>query len=59
MATLLKPLESKDVDHIMTWVNDLEVVKNLQHFNKKFTRKDEEAYVDKLLNSKNGRYPKY
>lgn len=50
---LIKPLRLSDVKHIMTWVNDPEVVKNLQHFNKKFTRKDEEKYVKKILKSKN------
>lgn len=49
----MRPLQLKDVDHIMTWVNDPEVVKNLQHFNKKFTKKDEEKYVKKILASKN------
>ena len=53
MKIKLKPLELKDVDNIMTWVNDLEVTKNLQHFNKNFTKKDEVAYVKKLLTSKN------
>jgi len=53
MAIILKPLELNDVDHIMTWANDPEVVKNLQHFDKKFTKEDEIAYVNKLLNSKN------
>ena len=49
------PLKLDDVDNIMTWVNDLEVVKNLQHFDKQFTRKDEEIYVKKMLASKNDR----
>lgn len=53
MSITLKPLELKDVDHIMAWVNDPEVVKNLQHFDKKFTRDDEEFYVKKILASKN------
>lgn len=53
MTLKLKPLKLKDVGHIMTWVNDPEVVKNLQHFNKKFTARDEMAYVKKLLASKN------
>lgn len=53
MAIRLKPLELRDVANIMTWVNDPEVVKNLQHFDKKFTEKDEETYVSKILSSKN------
>lgn len=50
---IMRPLKLSDVNHIMTWVNDPEVVKNLQHFNKKFTIKDEEKYVKKMLASKN------
>jgi len=46
-------LEVSDVKHIMTWVNDPEVVKNLQHFSKKFIEKDELSYVKKILNSRN------
>ena len=53
MEIKLKPLELNDVDRIMTWVNDPEVVKNLQHFDKKFTKEDEEGYIRKLLASKN------
>ena len=50
---ILRPLKLSDVDYIMTWVNDPEVIKNLQHFNKKFTKKDENEYVKKILKSKN------
>lgn len=49
----MRPLKLNDVNYIMTWVNDPEVVKNLQHFNKKFTIKDEEEYVKRILVSKN------
>lgn len=49
----MQPLKLNDVNHIITWVNDPEVVKNLQHFNKKFTLKDETGYVNKILKSKN------
>ena len=50
---VIKPLKVSDIKYIMTWVNDPDVVKNLQHFNKKFTKKDEEIYVKKILKSKN------
>src|SRR3989338_6535034 len=55
MLKLLKmrPLKLTDVDYIMTWVNDSDVVKNLQHFNKKFVKKDKVNYVKRILNSKN------
>ncbi len=49
----MRTLKLSDINNIMTWVNDPDVVKNLQHFNKKFTRKDEEKYVKKILASKN------
>ena len=49
----IRPLKLQDVEQIMTWVNDPEVIKNLQHFDKKFTKEDEEHYVRKMLNSKN------
>lgn len=50
---IMKPLKRSDTDNIMTWVNDPEVVRNLQHFNKKFTKQDEQKYVKKILSSKN------
>lgn len=53
MALKLKPTTLKDIDHIMTWVNDPEVVKNLQHFNKKFSKQDEIRHVKNILSSKN------
>src|SRR3989338_10821220 len=49
----LRPLKLKDIDLVMTWVNDPKVIKNLQHFNKKFTRKEEQAFIRKSLKSKN------
>lgn len=49
----MTPLKAGNIDDIMSWVNDPEVVKNLQHFNKKFTRKDEKSYIAKMLASKN------
>ncbi len=41
----LRPLVLSDVDHIMKWVNDDEVVKNFQNFDKTFTREDEESFI--------------
>ena len=49
----MRVIRLSDVDNIMTWVNDPDVVKNLQHFNTKFTRKNEEEYVKKVIASKN------
>lgn len=42
----LRPLSERDVDDILAWVNDREVVGNLASFSgKPFTREDELAYV--------------
>jgi len=45
----LQPIRAADVDHVMTWVNDSEVIKNFQHFGRRFTRKEELAFIRKLL----------
>lgn len=45
----LRPLEEADVDHIMTWVNDPEIVGNLAAFSgEPFTREQELAYVRQI-----------
>ncbi|MBI4119423.1 MAG: GNAT family N-acetyltransferase [Parcubacteria group bacterium] len=49
---ILKPLTLKDVDNVMSWVNDPDVIKNFQHFTEKFTRKEETEFVKKILKSK-------
>ena len=52
----LLPLAREHVDHIMTWVNDKEIVGNLAAFSgKPFTRDDELAYIEKMLVSKEDR----
>ena len=48
----MRPTTIRDVRHIMTWVNDPEVVKNLQHFNTRFTVAHERAYVAAMRKSK-------
>ncbi len=46
----LRPLEETDVDHIMTWVNDPEIVGNLAAFSgSAFTRDQELAYIRRVL----------
>lgn len=48
----LRPLRLEDVDNIMTWVNDPEIVGNIAAFaGEPFTREQEVAYVTKLLAS--------
>jgi RimJ/RimL family protein N-acetyltransferase len=48
----LRPLAESDVDHIMTWVNDGDVVGNLAAFaGEPFTRDDELAWIRRTLTS--------
>ncbi|MDP2344526.1 MAG: GNAT family protein [Deltaproteobacteria bacterium] len=52
----LVPLESAHVDHIMSWVNDRDIVGNLAAFSgKPFTRDDELQYIAKMIVSKEDR----
>lgn len=48
----MRPLKLNDTKHVMTWVNDPEVVKNFQHFNKKLTVNDEKKFIKTILKSK-------
>lgn len=48
----LRALEESDVDHIMTWVNDPDIVGNLAAFSgEPFTRDQELAYVRRIRTS--------
>ena len=48
----LRPLEEADVDHVLTWVNDEEIVGNLASFaGQPFTRDDELAFIRRTLAS--------
>ncbi|KKT81907.1 MAG: hypothetical protein A2925_00810 [Candidatus Yanofskybacteria bacterium RIFCSPLOWO2_01_FULL_44_22] len=49
---IMRPLKLEDARHIMGWVNDPVVTKNLQHFSKRFTLKDEKAYVKRMIASR-------
>ena len=52
----LRPLSADDVDHVMTWVNDKDVVGNLAVFaGKPLTRDDELRWIDAMLRSKEDR----
>ncbi len=49
----LRPLEEADVDHIMTWINDPEIIGNLAAFSgNAFTREQELAWVRAVRASK-------
>ena len=52
MNAKVRLLEMGDLDNIMKWVNDEEVIKNFQNFDKKITREEEEAYLGRVLNSR-------
>jgi RimJ/RimL family protein N-acetyltransferase len=48
----LRPLQLADVDHVMTWVNDPEIVGNFAAFaGEAFSREQELEYLGKLLAS--------
>lgn len=47
----MRLIRVSDVAHVMTWVNDPEVVKNFQNFDKKFTRTEERAFLRRLVAS--------
>ncbi|MBI4440630.1 GNAT family N-acetyltransferase [Candidatus Woesearchaeota archaeon] len=55
MTLTIRPLAMADVDHIMQWINDPEVVGNFAKFTAQTTRAEEEAYVQKMLTSKTDR----
>jgi RimJ/RimL family protein N-acetyltransferase len=52
----LRPLAPTDVDHMMTWVNDPEIVGNFATFaGKPITRDEELAYIERMLASTSDR----
>ena len=52
----LRPLALSDVDNMMTWVNDPEIIGNFSAFaGHAFTREEETAYVERLLRSETDR----
>jgi len=49
----LRPLAPSDVDQIMTWVNDPDIVGNIAAFSgEPFTRNQELAYIESILASR-------
>lgn len=49
----LRSLDMSDVDNLLTWVNDPQVVGKFATFHEPLTREDEERYVHATLASKN------
>jgi RimJ/RimL family protein N-acetyltransferase len=55
-AVRLRPLSALDIDHVMGWVNDPDIVGNFASFaGKPYTRDEELAYLTKLVDSPNER----
>ena len=50
--TKLRPLNLDDLDNIMSWVNDPEVVGRYAYFTKPYTREDESIWLENKINSK-------
>ena len=51
--TTLRPLTMEDLDNMMTWINDKEVIGNFGYFKHPISREDEEQFLKKILNSEN------
>ncbi len=51
----LRPLERKDLDNMMAWVNDPEVIKNFARFSGEITREEEAGYLERMLASETDR----
>lgn len=50
--TKIRPLSMDDLDNIMTWVNDPEVVHRYAYFTKPFTREEEATWLENKIKSK-------
>lgn len=51
----IRPIRIGDVDSIMGWVNDPDVVRNFQNFDMKITREQEIAFLEKMIASSDDR----
>ncbi|MBI1968886.1 GNAT family N-acetyltransferase [Candidatus Woesearchaeota archaeon] len=45
----LRPLELSDLEHIMGWINDPEIVGNFGWFGKPVSREEEQRYLERLI----------
>ncbi|MHA1147341.1 MAG: GNAT family N-acetyltransferase [Promethearchaeota archaeon] len=54
--TKLRPLLLEDIDNVMSWVNDPEVVGRYAYFNEPFTREEELRWLEEKLKSPNDRF---
>ena len=53
MKASLRPLEIGDLESVLKWVNDPEVIGNFQNFKMPISREDEKKYLEGLLASGN------
>lgn len=51
MKATVRPLEMNDLDEIMKWVNDPEVIGKFANFRKPLTREDEAKYLEQIIAS--------
>ncbi len=49
---LLRELRIEDLENVMMWANDPEIVKNFAKFDHKFTREEEKKFIECLTKSK-------
>jgi len=47
----LKPLEVKDIDNVMDWVNDPEIIGNFANFSHTIPREEEKKFIEKITKS--------
>jgi len=51
-GTRIRPLRMDDLDNIMSWVNDKEVVGRYAYFTRPFTREEEAIWLEEKIKSK-------
>lgn len=51
MKANLRPLETSDLDNMMTWVNDSEIIGNFANFNHPISREEEAKFLENILAS--------
>ncbi|MHA1293800.1 MAG: GNAT family N-acetyltransferase [Promethearchaeota archaeon] len=49
--TKIRPLKISDLDNLMTWINDPEIVGRYAYFSKPFTREEEAVWLKYKINS--------
>jgi len=47
----LETISLKDIDHVMTWINDPDVIKNFQNFDREISRDEELKFLSGIIAS--------